>query len=165
MCVHYNFIWFPSQHNYQNLIHISLCIMSLLPIIVLQCATCFSLKSHHQQYTLTNIFKLLNCVLYMNSLQHNSQNSVISIATGYELDDWEVEVQVVVGSRIFSSPSHPDQLWGPPNLLSNGYCGLFPQRLKLPEREANYSPPASCQGQENMDLYIHSPCLHGLVLS
>jgi hypothetical protein len=31
-------------------------------------------------------------------------------------------------SRIFSSPCRPNRLWGPPNHLSNGYWGLFPQR-------------------------------------
>jgi hypothetical protein len=31
------------------------------------------------------------------------------------------------GQEILSSPERPDRLWGPPNLLSNGYWELFPQ--------------------------------------
>jgi hypothetical protein len=37
-------------------------------------------------------------------------NRVVSLATGYELDDGGVRVRVPVGSRIFSSPCHPDRL-------------------------------------------------------
>jgi hypothetical protein len=55
-----------------------------------------------------------------------SRDSVVGIATGYGLDDGGVVVRVPVGSRIFSSPRCPNQLWGPPN-LSNGYRGLFPR--------------------------------------
>jgi len=30
------------------------------------------------------------------------------------------------GLGIFSWPQYPEQFWGPPNILSNGYRGLFP---------------------------------------
>jgi hypothetical protein len=55
-----------------------------------------------------------------------SRDSAVRIATGYGLDDLEGGVRVPVGSRIFTSPCRPDRLWGPPNLLYNGYGELFP---------------------------------------
>jgi hypothetical protein len=72
-----------------------------------------------------------------------SRDSVVGIATGYGLDDRGVGVRVSVGSRIFSSPRRPDRLWGPPNLLSNGYRG----------READHSSPASAEVKK-MWIYI-----------
>jgi hypothetical protein len=52
---------------------------------------------------------------------------VVGIATDYGLDDREVGVRIPVGSTIITSPYRPDQLWGPPNLLSSEYWLLFPR--------------------------------------
>jgi hypothetical protein len=57
-----------------------------------------------------------------------SRDSAVGIATGYGLDDREVGIRVPVGSRIITSPCCPDRLWGPLNLLYNGYRELFPRR-------------------------------------
>jgi hypothetical protein len=43
----------------------------------------------------------------------------------YGLDNWGLIPGR--GREFFSSPPHPDQLWGPLSHLSNGYWGLFPQ--------------------------------------
>jgi hypothetical protein len=52
-----------------------------------------------------------------------SQDSVVGRATSYGLDSQGFGVRVPVRWRIFPSPNRPDRLWGPPNLLSNGYGG------------------------------------------
>jgi hypothetical protein len=62
--------------------------------------------------------------VYSGSLSEaRSRDSVVGIANGYGLEDRGAGVQVLLGSRIFSSPRRPNRLWGPPNLLSNGYRG------------------------------------------
>jgi hypothetical protein len=81
---------------------------------------------------------------YMYLDMFRSQDSVVGMATGYGMDDRGVGVQVPVGSRIFSSPHHPSWLWGPLNLLSNGYQDLSP-RIKWPGHEADHSPPANAE--------------------
>jgi hypothetical protein len=57
-----------------------------------------------------------------------SRDSSVSTATGYGLDDTGLGVRVPVESRIFSSPRRPNQLWGPPNIVPNGYRGHFARR-------------------------------------
>jgi hypothetical protein len=74
--------------------------------------------------------------------------SVVGTATGYGLDDRGIGVRVPVGSRIFFSPSRPDRLWGPPNLLSPG--------VTRPGREADHSPPASAE-VKRMWIYTSTP--------
>jgi hypothetical protein len=72
----------------------------------------------------TNDFPFQSDTLTLPShfLMQKSRDSSVGIVMGYGLDDtipgggWE----------ILSSPPHPERLWGPPSLLSNGYQGLFP---------------------------------------
>jgi hypothetical protein len=79
------------------------------------------------------------------------RDSSVGIATRYGLDDRGVGVRDPVGSRIFSSPRRRDRLWGPPNLLFNGYRGV-----KRPGREAGRSPPASAEVKKIM-IYTSTP--------
>jgi hypothetical protein len=53
-----------------------------------------------------------------------SQDSSISVVTGYRL----VSQGLIPGrgKTFLSSPQHPDWLWGPHSLLTNGYLGQFP---------------------------------------
>jgi hypothetical protein len=72
----------------------------------------------------------------------------VGIATGYRMDDRGVGVRVPLGPRIFSSPRCPDRLWGPPNLLSNGYRGALSPGVKRPGCEADHSLPTSAEVKE-----------------
>jgi hypothetical protein len=60
-----------------------------------------------------------------------SRGSVVGTAVGCGLGDRRVGVRVPVGSRILTSPYRPDRLWGPPNLVSNGYRGLKRKGLEV----------------------------------
>jgi hypothetical protein len=74
-----------------------------------------------------------------------SRNSAVGIATGYGMDDRGVGDRFPVRSRIFYSPCLPNRLWGPPNLLSNGYRGLLPCGVKRPGRETDHSSPNNAE--------------------
>ena len=63
--------------------------------------------------------------------------SVFGIATGY---GWMVRGSNPGGGEIFRTC--PDQPWGPPILLCNGYR-VFPGGKERPGRDADPSPPSS----------------------
>jgi hypothetical protein len=65
---------------------------------------------------------------------------------------------------ILNKRFHPARLWGPPSLLSNGYEGAVPLRVKRLQREAGHSPPSSAE-VKNAWSYTSTPTirLHGVV--
>jgi hypothetical protein len=88
----------------------------------------------------------------MENVQYmRSQDSILGIATGYGLDDQVVGVQAQVGSRIFSSPSHPHQLYVHPTSYPMGTGG------SNPGREADHSPPAAFAEVKKMWIYTSKP--------
>jgi hypothetical protein len=77
-----------------------------------------------------------------------------SLALGYGPNDRGFEW--CRGWEFFSSPPCPDQLWGPPSLLSNGTRDSFSRGKPV---GAWIWPLTSiwCRGQEFVGLYLHSP--------
>jgi hypothetical protein len=72
--------------------------------------------------------------------------SSVSIVSGYGLGDRAIEVRCSAEAKgFFLQPVCPDQLWGPPNLLYNGYRGPFPGGKARPGRDADHSPPSSAE--------------------
>jgi hypothetical protein len=121
---------------------------------------CFTF--HCQQSTPRR--RYINEIAFLNKVRNNviqrSRESVVSIATDCVLDDQEVGVRVLVGLRIFTSSYSPDRLWGPLNLLSNGYRGV-----KRQSRESEHSTPTSAEVKK-MCIYTSTPLgLYGVVLS
>jgi hypothetical protein len=84
---------------------------------------------------------LIRFKLCMEQQLIESRDSAVSMVTGYGLEDQGVGVQVPVQEIIFTSPCHPDWLWGPPSLLSNGYWCPFLPGIKRLGCETDNSPP------------------------
>jgi hypothetical protein len=82
-------------------------------------------------------------ILLLHSLLVWSRDSIVGIVTGYRLDDLGFGVQVLVGSRIFSSPIQ----WVH-EALSLG--------IKQPGHEADHSPSASAEVKK-MCIYTSTP--------
>jgi hypothetical protein len=79
----------------------------------------FALMYHRHNILNLTFFHISRKFIFMKW----SRDSAVGIPTGYGLDNREVGVPVLVGSRIFSSPCRPDRFRGPHSLLSNGYSG------------------------------------------
>jgi hypothetical protein len=52
-----------------------------------------------------------------------ARGNIVSITTGYGLDDRGAGVRVPVGSRISTTLYRSDRILGPPKFLSSGYRG------------------------------------------
>jgi hypothetical protein len=76
-----------------------------------------------------------------------------------------VRLRVLVGSRIFSSPHHPDQLCSSTQPPIQWIPGALSLGVKWLGHEADHSPPTNAEIKK-MDLYIHSPIhLHDIGLN
>jgi hypothetical protein len=63
--------------------------------------------------------------------------------------------RIPVGGKIFCTC--PDQPWGPPSLLYNGYQVSFPG-VKQPGRAIVHPPPSRAEAEGRAELYICSLC-------
>jgi hypothetical protein len=81
-----------------------------------------------------------------------SHSSVVGIATGYGLDNWEVGVWVPVRSRILTSPYCPD--WQP---SIQWVPGDFSAGVKQQGPKANYSPPTGARGSIVVKAVCYKP--------
>ena len=77
--------------------------------------------------------------------------SVVSIATVYGLDGLGIESK---WGRDFRTC--PDQPWGPPSLLYNGYQ-VFPGGKVRPGHDADPSPLSSAKVKNRIELYLYYP--------
>jgi hypothetical protein len=79
------------------------------------------------------------------------------------LDDREVQVRVLVGARLFSSPRRSDWYWGARTFFPKSTEDPF-LVIKRPEREAEYSTPTTAEVKYTW-IYISTPDrLCGLVV-
>jgi hypothetical protein len=72
-----------------------------------------------------SVHSIVISVTMYNWPARNGRGSSVGKPTGYVLGDLGEGIRVPVESRIFTSPNGLGRLWGPPNLLSNGYRGHF----------------------------------------
>jgi hypothetical protein len=93
-----------------------------------------------------NYINCINCILLIYiAIISRSLNSSVGIAAGYVLKGPD---SISGNENCFSSPQRPDQYWGPPSHLSNGYRG-FSSGVKRQGNEADKPPSSSAYDQES----------------
>jgi hypothetical protein len=112
--------------------------------------------SHPSKFT-NNHYDFKNNIFTLDSpdtestvtLSPSQKNNISYEIQHGQHSDWllagrlRVRSLVLVEARIFSSPCHPEQFWGPPSLLSNRYQGPFPQGRSGRGMKFDHSPPTS----------------------
>jgi hypothetical protein len=88
-----------------------------------------------------------------------SRDSLVGIATGYNLDDRGVGVWIPVRGNIFlfSTSRRVVQIGSPPPPASIQWVpGALPPGLKLPGHESDHSPPTSAEVKKTW-IYTSTP--------
>ena len=88
---------------------------------------------------------------YFVQVHAGSQHSVVGIVTCHGLDGLGSNPSKI---KIFRT--RPDQPWGPPNLLHNGYQVILPGVKQL-GRSINHTPPSSAKVKERIEPHLYSP--------
>jgi hypothetical protein len=87
------------------------------------------------------------------SPHHNQSNQY-----DYGLDDQAIKVRSAAEAKgFFLELLCPDQLWGPPSLLSSGHWGVLPPGVKCSWGMMLTTYPFQCQGHEWEALYLLFP--------
>jgi len=91
--------------------------------------------------------------------EHRSWDSIVGKVS--RLQTAQSCILIPVGEKLFSSAKCSDHLWGPPCLLFNVHCGLFP-RVKWTGHKDDHLPLSSSE-VKNKKSYISVPplCLRG----
>jgi hypothetical protein len=90
--------------------------------------------------------------------QFRSRGSSVSIASGYGLDDREIEVRSPAGTRVLSCNLCVQTGFGAhPASCTMATGGPFHGGKARPGRDADHSPPSSAEVVNEYELYILSP--------
>jgi hypothetical protein len=105
-----------------------------------------------------SIIKILRMKLLIVELVTGSWGSSVSIVTNYGVDDRAIGVRSLAEAKGFLLQSlSPDQLWGPPSFLSNGYRGSCPPDVKNSRGVRLTTHPHLVQRSRICRSYISSP--------